>query len=156
MAFGALMPVLGALYFQHILLLQPCVLCIYERCALLGIFGASILAAITPKSPLRYAAIGLWLYSAWKGSELAWRHSSLQQHPSPFATCDFFVNFPAWLPLDEWAPAIFYATGDCSKKQWQFLFLEMPQWLTGIFLVYLLMGILVLFSQFFYQNKTFK
>ncbi|CNH38480.1 disulfide bond formation protein DsbB [Yersinia aldovae] len=148
MALTALALELVALYFQHVMLLQPCVMCIYERAALFGILGASLLGAIAPKSPLRYLAIAVWIYSAWRGVQLAWVHTMLQLHPSPFTTCDFFVNFPSWLPLDKWFPAVFLASGDCSVKQWEFLSLEMPQWLVGIFAAYLLIGVLVLISQF--------
>jgi disulfide bond formation protein DsbB len=35
----------------------PCVMCIYERCALFGIMGAGLVGAIAPKTPLRYVAI---------------------------------------------------------------------------------------------------
>ena len=44
-----------ALWFQHVMGLKPCVLCIYERSALFGIMGAGLVGAIAPKSPLRYA-----------------------------------------------------------------------------------------------------
>ncbi len=148
MALVALMLELAALYFQHVMLLQPCVLCIYERCALFGIMGAGLLGAIAPSSPLRFAAIALWLYSAWEGFQLAWKHTMMQLHPSPFNTCDFFVSFPSWLPLDKWMPSIFLASGDCSVKQWAFLTLEMPQWLVGIFAAFFVVGVLVLIAQF--------
>lgn len=35
-----------ALWFQHGMLLAPCVLCIYERCALFGIIGAGLIALL--------------------------------------------------------------------------------------------------------------
>ncbi len=38
-----------ALWFQHVMLLKPCVLCIYERCALFGVMGAGLVGAIAPK-----------------------------------------------------------------------------------------------------------
>ncbi len=57
LALTALVLELAALYFQHVMLLQPCVMCIYERVALFGILGASLLGALAPKSPLRYVAI---------------------------------------------------------------------------------------------------
>ena len=37
MALTAFILELVALWFQHVMLLQPCVMCIYERCALFGI-----------------------------------------------------------------------------------------------------------------------
>lgn len=136
-----------ALWFQHGMSLNPCVLCIYERCALFGILGAGIIGMLAPKSFLRYLALFTWLYSAFRGLQLAWEHTMIQLHPSPFATCDFAVSFPIWLPLDKWLPQVFVATGDCSTRQWQFLTLEMPQWMVVIFAAYLLVGLLVLIAQ---------
>lgn len=153
MAFTALALELTALWFQHGLGLHPCVLCIYERCALFGVMGAGLLGAIAPKSPLRYAAITLWLYSAGKGLQLSWEHTMMQLHPSPFATCDFAAYFPEWLPLDKWLPQIFVASGDCAERLWSFLSLEMPQWLVGIFAAYLIIAGLVLIAQPFKPKK---
>ncbi|PHM24162.1 disulfide bond formation protein DsbB [Xenorhabdus ehlersii] len=149
MALTALILEATALYFQHVMQLQPCVMCIYERVALFGILGAALLGVIAPKTPLRWLAILLWIYSAWQGLQLAWDHTMMQLYPSPFNTCEFFVQFPSWLPLNDWLPSVFQAVGDCSMKQWKFLTLDMPQWLIGIFAAYLLLSILVLVSQFF-------
>ncbi|SUX62599.1 disulfide bond formation protein B [Citrobacter braakii] len=41
---------LVALWFQHVMLLKPCVLCIYERSALFGVMGAGLVGAIAPKN----------------------------------------------------------------------------------------------------------
>lgn len=83
MALTAFILELVALWFQHVMLLQPCVLCIYERCALFGVMGAGIVGAIAPKTPLRYVAIVIWLYSALRGLQLSWEHTMIQLHPSP-------------------------------------------------------------------------
>lgn len=147
MAFTALALELVALYFQHVMLLKPCVLCIYERCALFGIMGAGIVGAIAPKTPLRYAALLIWIYSAWRGIQLTWEHVQIQLHPSPFMTCDFMARFPSWLPLGKWFPQVFVANGDCAERQWEFLTLEMPQWMLGIFVAYLVVAVLVLIAQ---------
>lgn len=50
MAFTALALEMVALWFQHVMLLKPCVLCIYERCALFGVMGAGLVGAIAPKN----------------------------------------------------------------------------------------------------------
>ncbi|MGL4859357.1 MAG: disulfide bond formation protein B, partial [Enterobacteriaceae bacterium] len=97
---------------------------------------------------VRYAAIVLWLYSAWEGVRLSWEHTMKILHPNPFATCDFIARFPGWLPLDKWLPAIFRAEADCSVSQWRWLSLEMPQWLLIIFSIFLLLGVIVAISQF--------
>src|SRR5471032_2692363 len=74
---------LVALYFQHVMLLKPCVLCIYQRCALYGVLIAGIIGAIAPATPLRFGAIIIWLYSAFEGLKLAMEHTEIQLHPSP-------------------------------------------------------------------------
>ncbi|BDH45513.1 disulfide bond formation protein B [Salmonella enterica subsp. enterica serovar Choleraesuis] len=144
---------LVALWFQHGMHLAPCVMCIYERCALFGVLGAGLLGAVAPQTPLRFVGIIVWIYSAWRGLQLAWEHTMLQLHPSPFATCDFAARFPTWLPLDKWFPQVFVASGDCMVNQWSFLGLGMPQWLVGIFAGFLLVGILVLIAQLFKPKR---
>ncbi|EKT56269.1 disulfide bond formation protein B [Providencia sneebia DSM 19967] len=143
-----------ALYFQHVMKMQPCVMCIYERIALFGIMIAGLIGAIAPRNMIiRWLAIIIWLYAAWRGLELAWEHTMIQLYPSPFNTCDFFVNFPEWLPLNQWVPAVFEATGDCSVRQWDFLGMDMPQWLIGVYAVYFIVGIIVVISQFFSSQR---
>ncbi len=41
---------LCAMYFQHVMLLAPCVMCIYERIAMLGIGVAALIGAIAPQT----------------------------------------------------------------------------------------------------------
>ncbi|QOI11020.1 disulfide bond formation protein DsbB [Blochmannia endosymbiont of Colobopsis nipponica] len=145
-----------ALYFQHIMLFKPCALCIYQRCTLCGIILAGLIGTIAPKKTLlRFTGIFVWLYSASQGLLLAKKHINLQLNPSPFVTCDFFVNFPSWLPLDKWLPQIFDAIGDCTEYQWFFLSLEMSQWMVIIFGIYLIISVFVLISQFLKPFKTF-
>lgn len=143
-----------ALYFQHGMGLRPCVLCIYERMAISAILAAGLIAAIAPSRAFHCMAFILWLYSSWQGLKLTWEHTRLQLYPSPFDSCDFAVNFPSWLPLNRWFPAVFEAYGDCSQKQWSLLNIEMPVWLLIIFTAYFLMAIIVLFSQFLWFNKN--
>jgi len=136
-----------ALVFQHIMEFKPCVMCIYERVAVLGIIAAGIIGVITSVKAGRWLAIAVWIYSAAEGMKLAWHHTMLQLHPSPFETCDFEVSFPQWIPLDRWFPFMFVATGDCADRSWLLLNMSIPQWLTGIFAVYLTIAIAVMLSQ---------
>ncbi|USD61215.1 disulfide bond formation protein DsbB [Vibrio sp. SCSIO 43140] len=125
---------LSALFFQHVMQLAPCVMCIYERVAMFGIGGAALIGIINPKNTLiRWLGLGAWGASSIKGLTLSLEHVDYQFNPSPFKTCDLFVTFPDWAPLNEWAPWLFEAYGDCSKVVWQFLSLSMPQWLVVIF-----------------------
>ena len=123
-----------ALFFQHVMMLAPCVMCIYERIAMLGIGAAGLIGLVAPQNPvIRWLGLAVWGGSAYSGLQLALQHVDYQFHPSPFKTCDLFVTFPDWAPLNQWAPWMFEAYGDCSKLLWQFLTLSMPQWLVIIF-----------------------
>lgn len=153
LALTALALELTALFFQHVMGLQPCVMCIYERCALFGVMGAGIVGAIAPRTPLRWVAIVIWLYSAIQGVRLSYEHTMIQLHPNPFVTCDFAARFPSWLPLDKWLPAVFVARGDCAAIDWSFLGWSMPQWMIVIFAAYLLVAVLVLIAQPFKAKR---
>ncbi|MFC3023448.1 disulfide bond formation protein DsbB [Vibrio zhugei] len=137
-----------ALFFQHVLGLAPCVMCIYERIAMLGIGGAALIGAIAPNNRVfRWVGLLLWGGCTYKGVRLALEHVNLQFHPSPFTTCDRFVTLPSWLPLNDWMPWMFKAYGDCGDIVWQFLSLSMPQWLVIIFIGNLVAFALLITSQ---------
>jgi disulfide bond formation protein DsbB len=124
-------------------------MCIYERIAMLGIVGAAMIGFVNPgNTAVRWLGLGAWGASAYKGLLLALEHVDYQFNPSPFKTCDLFVKFPDWAPLNEWAPWMFEAYGDCSKVVWEFLTLSMPQWLVIIFAGNLLALAIIVLSQF--------
>lgn len=139
----------AALYFQHGMGLQPCVMCIYERVALSGIILSAFIATLYPKSLIiRLLSIALGLWAAIKGLLLATKHVDYQFNPAPWNQCEFLVNFPPTLPLNKWFPQVFEATGSCSNIDWLFLGCSMPQWLIFIFSVYIFIFVIVLISQF--------
>lgn len=138
-----------AIFLQNVLSLKPCILCIYQRCALYGIAIAGLIATISPNYILlRMLSIFIWIYSAGKGFFLAKEQINLQLYPSPFSKCDLFVTFPQWLPLNKWFPIIFDTNhNDCSIHKWYFLSLETSQWMLIIFSIYFIIGFFVCVSQ---------
>ena len=75
------------LFFQYVMGLSPCVMCVYERLAFIGILIAAGLALLAPQKPwLRWTALLLWAYSAFRGLQLSLKHVSYQLDPSPFNT----------------------------------------------------------------------
>ena len=138
---------LGAMGFQHGLGLSPCVMCIYERIATMGLVAAALIALINPKQRVfRWLGILIWGYSAVRGFQLSLRHVDYLVNPSPFNTCSVFPDFPVWLPLDSWAPWFFAAYADCAERQWSFLGWELPQWLVPIFALYLTTWLVILIA----------
>ncbi|TMP27361.1 disulfide bond formation protein DsbB [Pseudoalteromonas rubra] len=127
-----------ALYFQYAMGLEPCIMCIYQRTAVLGIVAAGLIGLTSPTSlPVRLLAMSCWGVSAIWGWLLAKEHIAMQTTTDPFAfTCDFVPNFPSFMPLHEWLPAFFAATGDCGNIDWFFAGLSMPGWMEVIFALY--------------------
>ncbi|NRA70156.1 MAG: disulfide bond formation protein DsbB [Gammaproteobacteria bacterium] len=123
-----------ALIFQYGLGLEPCVMCIYQRTAILGIAIAGLIGAIAPSYAVsRWIGYLIWGYSAIKGLLIAIEHVEIQTNPSPFFTCDFAPDFPSWLKLDQLIPSFFQATGDCADISWMFAGYSMSQWMIVIF-----------------------
>ena len=139
----------AALYFQHGMGLNPCVMCIYERLALFAILFAGMIGVIAPRNFLiRWLALAVGLFGSIKGLLLAIKHTDYQINPAPWNQCSPFLDFPQTLPLNKWFPYLFEATGDCSKITWKFWELSMPQWLIAIFAVYVTIFVLITLSQF--------
>lgn len=136
-----------ALYFQYQMGLAPCIMCIYQRTTMLGIMFAGVLGLISPTNSLmRYSAIALWGLSSIWGWLIAREHTNMQNTTDPFAfTCDIVPNFPELLPLHEWIPAFFAATGDCGNIDWEFANMSMPNWMEVIFAFYSVCFIFIAF-----------
>jgi disulfide bond formation protein DsbB len=149
LALSALFLELAALFFQYGLRLDPCVLCIYERLAVLGVFAAGAVGVLAPaRRWLRVPAYLLWGASAGWGLYLAIRHTGIQLGViEPPLSCEFEADFPSWAKLDQWLPSLFQPTGYCDEIQWQFLGLSMPQWMVVIFAFYALALLLVLIRE---------
>ena len=135
----------AALYFQMVLGLEPCVKCVYQRMAVVGIGLAAIVGLFGSGFWLtRWAALIGWLYSSYQGLLIAYDHWDLQTSKNAFfAMCESAPNFPGWAPLHEWMPGLFAAPGLCGDIDWQWLGLGMPGWMTVIFAGFLLIGIIV-------------
>lgn len=137
-----------ALYFQHIMGLPPCIMCVYERLAVLGIIFIGLVPLVHNNAITRcFAFVGWGVSSVW-GYIIAAEHADLITNANPFfATCEFEPNFPSWMPLHHWVPAVFAATGDCDEADWAFVGLNMPEWLMIIFAIYGVILALVLSSR---------
>ena len=154
LAASALTLELCALYFQHVMDLSPCVMCVYERIPVLTIILTGLIGASAPqKLFIRLIAFSGWIVSAVWGLLLAIEHTDYQLNPSPFATCDFLPNFPSWAPLHQWLPWLFNPTGDCADIVWQFLGYSMPQWLIVSFSIYILIFTVIAVSALLPNKK---
>ncbi|MCQ8877849.1 disulfide bond formation protein DsbB [Pseudoalteromonas shioyasakiensis] len=142
-----------ALFFQYQMGLEPCIMCIYQRTAMLGLLIAGVIGAINPSNMvIRITAFASWAIASFWGFLLAREHINMQTTTDPFAfSCEFEPNFP--VPLHEWLPHFFAATGDCGNIDWQFLGLSMPAWMEVIFGLFSLVLIVVMVSRLIIKKR---
>lgn len=143
-----------ALYFQYAMGLAPCVKCIYQRTAMLGILFSGLLPFLYNNSVTRFLGFLGWGVSSFWGLIIAIDHVDIQMDPNPFfASCEIVPNFPEFMPLHDWIPFFFNAPGDCGTIDWQFLHFTMPQWMVILFGLYSLSLVPVLFSRLLVQRS---
>ncbi|MEE8495526.1 MAG: disulfide bond formation protein B [Xanthomonadales bacterium] len=119
------------LYLQHVLFLEPCPLCIFQRMVFMWIGAVSLLAFL--HNP---AVKGYWIYSglvmlgALVGTAVAGRHLWLQSlPPNQVPDCGMSLNYMLeTMPFFEVLSEVFYGSGECADINWAFLGLSMPGW----------------------------
>jgi disulfide bond formation protein DsbB len=155
LALSALALEFCALFFQYVMDLAPCIMCVYQRVAigaiitagLIGFSGCQFLIA-------RLLSFILWGTGAIWGLFIALEHVEMQANSgSLFFSCEFVPNFPTWAPLHEWIPFLFEATGDCGDISWQFLGYSMPQWMIVVYGVYTISFAIIILSRLIHAKK---
>ena len=140
-AFGAIfavavsMVVFAIFYLQDYVGLDPCPMCILSRYAFIVIAAIALAAAIHgPRGVALKVYAGLVALFAAAGIGVSIRHSYLQHFPPTTESCgadlEFLLNA---LPLSQALPKIFSGTGSCSKVDWKFIGLSIPEW-AGVWL----------------------
>jgi len=149
LAVSALGLELSALFFQYALGLEPCIMCVYQRLAIIAIIAAGVIGMFGYNNIFaRISAYALWGVGSVWGLIIALEHVEMQANSgSLFFSCEFIPNFPTWAPLHEWIPFLFEATGDCGEISWQFLSLSMPQWMVVVYALYTLTLAIVLINR---------
>lgn len=148
LSISALCLELAALYFQYEMGLKPCIMCIYQRTAIWGIFLAGIFGAIATKFVIiRIFSFTLWAISSVWGLLIALEHIDMQSPTLSFLySCDFIPNFPKWAPLHELMPVLFQATGSCGDINWNFMGHTMPETMVAVFTFYAFALLVVLIN----------
>lgn len=108
-----------ALYYQYVMGYDPCMLCVHIRAWVLAIMFASVLGLLLRNSRigliianlLTLIAAGGMLERAYMtlGTERGWVDGSCGGLES---------GYPAWLPLDQWWPAMFKPLEACGLTPW--------------------------------------
>ena len=118
--------------------LQPCVLCIFQRIAMI-ILGIIFLIAflLNPKAVAARIYGMLLLIVAAAGGAVSIRQSYLQHLPEwKQPPCGPGLNYMfQTLPLNKFIARAFTGTGDCALITWKFLGLTMPEWVLIWFVI---------------------
>ena len=149
LAGSALALELCAFYFQYVLNLLPCIMCVYQRLAILAILLAGLIGAAAPKYWfVRLTAFALWGAAAIWGLLIALEHVEMQTSTTSFFFgCEIVPNFPSWAPLHEWLPFMFEASGDCGDIKWRFFGYSMPQVMVAVFVGYIAILAVMIFGR---------
>ena len=135
-----------ALYAEHVLMLMPCPLCVFQRIAVIALSLIFLVAAIHNSVGYgRYIYALSILLAATAGAVVAGRHVWLQNLPADkVPSCgpgfDYIIDS---FPFSEALGLIFSGSGECASIDWEFLSLSMPAWvlivviITGIFGIWL-------------------
>ncbi|HSS63131.1 MAG TPA: disulfide bond formation protein B [Gammaproteobacteria bacterium] len=140
----------AALYFQHVMGLEPCPLCIFQRIFVM-VLGAVMLAAAIqqPRDLGRRVYGGLILIIAGLGAGVAGRHVWLQSlPPDQVPACGpgleyLFETFP----LMDALKLVLEGSGECAEVQWSLLGLSIPGWTLVVFTALAVFGLLLLFAR---------
>ena len=133
-----------ALYAQHVLLLDPCPLCVFQRLAVIALGLVLLLAGLHNPglTGARFYAL-LAGATAAAGAAVAGWHVYLQNLPADQVPgCgpgfDYIVdNFP----LRDALSLIFQGSGECAEVSWRLLGLSMPAWVLIAFIGLGAMGV---------------
>jgi protein dithiol:quinone oxidoreductase len=120
-----------ALYAEHVLGLEPCPLCVFQRVAVLAL-GIAFLAAYA-HNPARFGARvygGVAALAAAAGAVFAGRQVWLQSLPADqVPECgpglDYVMDV---FPFHEAVAMVFQGSGDCAVVDWAFLGISMGGW----------------------------
>ncbi len=117
-----------ALVLQHVVGLDPCPLCIFQRIAYFALALFALIAAwLSPGAASRWFG-GLALVSALSGAGIAARHVWLQMNPTGMSCGPGLGAMLENFPLTDMLPKVFRGSGDCSESAWTLLGLTIADW----------------------------
>jgi len=120
-----------ALYAEHVLGLEACPLCIFQRIAFIGLGIVFLVAALHAPLGIGARVYGLFgLAAAATGAAIAGRHFYIQSLPADrVPACgpglDYIMDAFPFLDALE---LVFTGSGECAVVNWSFLGLSMPGW----------------------------
>ncbi len=135
-----------ALWQQHVIGIDPCPLCVFQRLAFVAAGLIALAAAVHgPRRTGRYVYAAGVLLATLAGAVVAVRHLWLQSLPADqVPACGPGIEYLLdQFPLAEALKIVFAGSGECATVDWQFLGLSMPGW---TLIWYVLLGAAAIFA----------
>lgn len=120
-----------ALFAQHVLKLDPCPLCVFQRVAVISLGVVFLLAAIHNAGGWgRFVYALLVVAAAGSGMGVAGRHWWIQNLPDDkVPACGAGLDYMMeTLPILDVLSTVLSGSGECAEVVWRFLGLSMPAW----------------------------
>jgi disulfide bond formation protein DsbB len=116
------------MFLQHVVGLEPCPLCIFQRIGyfFVGVFGL-LAAAVAPRRAARLVA-ALMAVAALTGLGIAAWHVRLQLNPESLSCGPGLEIMLDNFPLTQVLPRVFKGSGDCAEAGWTLFGLSIAGW----------------------------
>jgi len=141
---GCMALIAAALYMEHVMMLDPCPLCIFQRVMVIATGIIALIAAIHGPQ-MRGIQIygGLMIVSAAIGGAISTRQLWLQslpadQVPACGASLDYLLDV---FPLFEVLTMVLTGDGTCAEVALRFLGLSIPGWTLVGFIILAAIGL---------------
>lgn len=120
----------AAYYFEYVMFLDPCPLCIMQRIGVLVVGIGALIAFFWSKPACAWLGSVTMALGSLLGIAVAGRHVWIQslpadQVPSCGPSLDYMVET---LPILEVLSVMLRGNGNCADGHWSFLALSMPTW----------------------------
>ena len=119
------------LYLEHIVGLEPCPLCVFQRIAYIIVGLIALIAAIhNPRKLFERIYSGLILITSLCGAGIAGRQIWLQHLPEDkIPKCGPGLEYMLdTFPFTDALRMILSGSGECAEVQWTFLSLSIAEW----------------------------
>jgi len=140
----------GAVFLQYELRLAPCPLCIIQRILFIVLGILFLLGTILPlKNKGRRFLYGIIFLFSSLGAAVAGRQIWLENLPAGIiVSCEASLNsLIQSLPFAELIKTLFQGTGQCTRSNWEFLDLTIPEWTFVFFIFFIIISIWQIFSK---------
>jgi len=145
-ALAAVVLIVIALYFQYVMKLEPCPLCIFQRVAVMALgIWAGLAAVINPIGWGRRVVGAVTALLALAGGMVAGRQVWLQRLPEDqVPACgpglDYMLDM---FPMRKVFDLVFRGSGECAEVHWTFLSMSIAEWMLVVFAGFIAFGIFI-------------